>query len=143
VCLSTCVDTYFADAPATFAVRERYAPVALEVGLPQAQLPLRPRDGDLVELAVTAHRARLLRELSMTVPDIIVTLGNPALRVLRAITEAKGGLGKLHPDARYGVEQTLVWGTRKAAWLALTHHEADRVFAEAHGRWRQSRLSRL
>jgi uracil-DNA glycosylase len=143
VCLSTCVDTYFADAPAAFAVRERYAPVALEAGLPPAQLPPRPRDGDLVELAITTHRERLLRELSMTVPEIVVTLGNPALRVLRAITETKAGPGKLHPDARYGVHQTIGWGTRKAVWLALTHHEADRVFAEAHERWRLSRLSRL
>jgi len=138
-CLTCCVDTCFIDAADDFAVSERYTPVAQELRLPQARLPLRLREAALVEIAVTDHRERLLRELSMTVPDVVVTLGNTALRVLRAITEVKTGLAKLHPDAKYGAEQPLSWGTRKAVWLPLTHHEAAPVFAQAHERWRQGR----
>jgi uracil-DNA glycosylase len=138
-CLSYCVDTYFADSTAGLAVRERYQPVAGEVALPQAQLPPRPRDGGLVALAVEAHRERLLHELSVVVPELVITLGNVALRVLRAITEAKGGLAKLHPDARYGVEQPLVLGKRQVVWLPLTLHETPPLFAEAHALWRQNR----
>ena len=137
-CLSYCLDTYFADAAAAFAVNERYQPVALEAGLPEAHLAPRLRDRALVELAVEVHRERLLHELSVVVPDVVVTLGNAALRVLRGITEATGG-GKLHHDARYGVEQPLVIRNRKAVWLALTHHEGAPIFAEAHARWLQSR----
>jgi uracil-DNA glycosylase len=141
-CLSYCVDTCFADAAVGFAVSDRYQPVASEAGLPEARLPPRPRDGALVALAVEAHRQRLLRELAMVVPEIVVTLGNAALRVLRAITEAKGGLARLHPDASYGLEQPLTFGTRRAAWIALTHHEAAPIYAEAHACWRERLSSR-
>ncbi len=135
-CLTYCATTCFVDAAADFAVNERYAPVASNLGLPQACLLLRPRETALVETTVTDHRERLLRELSMTVPELVVTLGNAALRVMRAITEARAGPGRLHPDAKYGVAQPLAWGGRKAAWLPLTHHESAPIFAEAHERWR-------
>ena len=137
-CLSYCVDTCLVDGAAAFAVDERYRPFALEARLPEAHLRRRPRDGAFVELAVTSHRARLLHELSVVVPEVVVTLGNPALRVLRAITEAKRGLARLHADARYGVPEPLSIGRRSVSWVALTHHEAPGVFREAHERWKGS-----
>jgi hypothetical protein len=138
-CLSYCLDTYCTDGAATFAVKERYQPFAREAGLPEAHLEPRPRDGALVELAVEVHRERLLHELSVVVPEIVVTLGNAALRVLRAVTESKSGPGKLHPDDRYGAMHPLAIGKRHTLWLALTHPEAAPSYAEAHTRWLQSR----
>ena len=138
-CISCCVDTYLADSAAAFAVRERYQPVASEAGLPPAKLPLRPRDGALVALTVEAHRERLLHEVSVVVPEIVVTLGHVALRVLRAITETRSGLGRLRPDARYGVMLPITIGKRNALCLPLTHPEKPPLFAEAHERWLQSR----
>jgi len=80
-CLSTCVDTYFADAPMAFAMTDRYQPWAREAGLPEGGLAQQPRDGALVEVAVAAHGERLFHERSVTVPEMVVTLGNAALRV--------------------------------------------------------------
>jgi hypothetical protein len=137
VCLSYCLDTYCTDGAAAFGVNERYRPFAREAGLPETQLTLRPRDGALVKIAFDVHRERLLHELSVVVPEVVVTLGNAALRVLRAVTDAKAGLAKLHSDERYGVVQPLAIGRHHAVWLPLTHHEAAPVFAEAHARWRQ------
>lgn len=137
-CFSHCVDTYCTDGAAAFAVKERYQPFAREAGLPEAALEPLPREGGLVERALTLHRDRLQHELSVVVPELVVTLGNAALRVLRAVTEAKGGLGKLHPDERYGVPQPLAVGRRHTLWLALTHHDVPPAYVEAHARWRRS-----
>ena len=90
-CFSYCVDTYHCtDAGIAFAVDERYQPFAREAGLPEARLEPHPRAGALVELAVTMHRERLLKELSVVVPEIVVTLGHVPHRVLRAISPGAG-----------------------------------------------------
>jgi hypothetical protein len=137
-CLSTCVDTYLASAAQVFAVTERYQPWAREAGLPEASSPPQPRE-DLVELAVAAHGERILHELSVTVPELVVTLGNGALRVVRTITEAKRGPGRLRPDASYGVEHTLDLGKRSAIWLALAQPCPPNEWAQAHALWREGR----
>jgi len=138
-CLSCCVDTYhYTDPGIAFAVDERYQPFAREAGLPGACLAPRPREGAFVELAVTGHRERLLKELSVVVPEIVVTLGHAPYRVLRTITEMQGG-GKLRPDASYGVEQPLTVGGRKTLWLALSAPNPSPEYAEVHARWRQQR----
>lgn len=138
-CFSTCVDTYFTDAAGAFAVIDRYEPVARDAGLPPAHLPLRPRDGGVVELAVASHGERLSKELSVVVPEMVITLGNAALRVLRVVTQTKDGPAKLHPDARYGVEQPLLIGKRRTIRLPLTHPNSPGVFEKAHMRWVRSR----
>jgi hypothetical protein len=134
-CLSTCVDTYFTDGPMVHGLADRYQPWAREVGLPEARLAPHLRDGALVELAVTEHRERLLHELSVVVPELVVTLGSVPLRVLRAITETKQGPAKLRPDAGYGVEHPLVIGRRSTIWLPLTAVGTPAEYAEAHSRW--------
>ncbi|HEY8087944.1 MAG TPA: hypothetical protein VIF09_08865 [Polyangiaceae bacterium] len=134
-CLSFCVDTYRADGGVARAIAERYQPFALEAGLPEARLEARPREGAFVELAVTMHGERLLKELSVVVPEIVVTLGGGPHRVLRAITEMKGGR-RLRPDASYGVEQPLTVGGRKTRWLALCAPDPSTEYAEVHARWR-------
>jgi hypothetical protein len=138
-CLSCCLDTYhFTDPGVAFGVDGRYRPFALEAGLPEARLAPRPRDSAFVELAVTLHRERLLKELSVVVPEIVVTLGGAPHRVLRAITETRGGR-KLRPDASYGVEQPLTVGGRKTLWIALCAPDPPAEYAETHARWSQQR----
>lgn len=135
-CLSTCLDTYFADPVMAFAIEERYQPWARDAGMPEARLQPQPRDGALLELAVTSHRERLLHELSVVVPERVITLGKTALRVLRAITETNVGPARLHPDDRYGVEHPLTLGRRSTLWLALARPQPSPEYAMAHERWR-------
>jgi len=138
-CLSYCVDTYhFTDPGVAFGVDERYQTFAREAGLPEARLAPRPSGGAFVELAVTAHRERLLKELSVVVPELVVTLGGAPYRVLRAVAELRTG-GKLRPDASYGVEQALTVGGRQTRWMALCEPNPSTEHAEAHARWRQQR----
>jgi hypothetical protein len=138
-CLSYCLDTYHCpDTGIAFGVDGRYRPFALEAGLPEARLAPLPRGGAFVELAVTMHRERLLKELSVVVPELIVTLGGAADRVLREVVGNRGA-GKLHPGASYGVERPLTVGTRKTVWLPLSSPEPSPDYAEAHARWRQTR----
>ncbi len=140
-CLSSCVDTYHCpDAGVTFAVDERYQPFAREAGLPEARLEPRPRESAFVELAVTMHRERLLKELSVVVPELVVTLGTAPHRVLRAITEMRGGR-KLRPDASYGVEHPLTIGGRKTQWIGLCPPDPSPEYAEVHARWREQRTT--
>jgi hypothetical protein len=139
-CLSYCLDTYHCTDPGiAFGVDERYQSFAREAGLPEARLAQRPRTGALVELAVTLHRERLLKELSVVVPEIVVTLGHAPYRVLRAISETKGG-GKLRPDASYGAEQPLTVGGRKTVWIALSDPNPSSEYEEVHARWQQQRV---
>jgi hypothetical protein len=138
-CLSYCLDTYAcADLGVVFALDERYQPFAREAGLPEADLAPRPRESALVEQAILMHRERLLKELSVVVPEIVVTLGGSPHRVLRAIAEIQGGR-KLRPDASYGVEQPLTVGGRKTRWIALCASEPSPPYAELHALWRQHR----
>jgi hypothetical protein len=137
-CFSCCLDTYYADSAISFAVSERYWPFAREAGLPEAHLERHPRDGALVTLAATEHRERLLKELSVVVPDMVVTLGGPPHRVLRAVAHLEGAR-RLRPDESYGVEQVVTIGKRKTQWIALTHAYPPPLYAEAHARWRQKR----
>jgi hypothetical protein len=138
-CLSYCLDTYHRPDPGiAFGVDERYQPFAREAGLPEARLEPLPRGGAFVELAVTMHRERLLKELSVVVPELVVTLGGPAHRVLRAVASSQGG-GKLHPGETYGVEQPLEVGGRKTIGMALCAPDPSAEYVEAHARWRERR----
>jgi hypothetical protein len=138
-CFSYCVDTYLVpDSAAAFVVHERYQPFAREAGLAESHLAAPVREGAFVELAVTAHRERLLHELSVVVPEIVVTLGNAVVRVVREITATRSRR-RLRPDETYGAAHSLTLGKREAVWLALTDPDPEPSFAEAHTRWMQSR----
>jgi hypothetical protein len=91
-----------------------------------------------VELAVTTHRERLRKELSVVVPELVVTLGGGPRRVLRAVADVREG-GRLRPDASYGVELPLTVRGRKTRWLALCEPNPSAEYTEAHARWRQQR----
>jgi hypothetical protein len=138
-CLSYCVDTYsFSDSGVAFGVEDRYQPFARQAGLPEARLAPRPSGGAFVELAVTTHRERLRKELSVVVPELVVTLGGGPRRVLRAVADVREG-GRLRPDASYGVELPLTVRGRKTRWLALCEPNPSAEYTEAHARWRQQR----
>jgi hypothetical protein len=135
-CITDVLNTYFSSTGGAGRVADTYAPFAARVGLPAARLANHPSENIIVEQAVQRHRDRLLRELGDVAPDIVVTLGNAALRVLRAITGASDAPTKLRADSNYGAEIALSVEGQNMTWLPLAHPAAPKAYQEAHLRWR-------
>ena len=105
-CITDCLDTYFSSADGAARVADTYRPFAEKAGLPLARLPLHPSEDTIAEQGVRLHRGRLLRELSQAAPDIVVTLGNAALRVIRltAAQNDASGQARCRPELRQGAD---------------------------------------
>ena len=71
----------------------------------------------------------------MAKPEVIVTLGNAALRVLRELLFALGGPDALHADADYGKELLVTVAGVTARWLPLVHPAAPKPYQVAHAAW--------
>jgi hypothetical protein len=138
-CITDCLDTYFSSEDGAARVADTYQPFAEKAGLPLARLALHPSEDTIAEQGVRLHRGRLLRELSQAAPDIVVTLGNAALRVMRLTAAQNDGPAKLAADPSYGRERTLSAGGRRIKWLPLAHPAAPSAYKEAHARWRRAR----
>jgi uracil-DNA glycosylase len=139
VCITDVLNTYFSSTGGAVRVRETYAPFANRAGLPAAHLPEHPSEDFIVERGAKLHRERLHRELGATAPDVVVTLGNAALRLVRTIGAASDAPVKLAADSEYGREQSLRIGGQEMLWLPLAHPAAPRVYQEAHARWCRDR----
>jgi uracil-DNA glycosylase len=136
--ITDCLDTYFSSTGGAARMAETYVSFAERVRLPAAHLPPHPSEASIVEQGVRHHRDRLLRELAAAAPDVVVTLGNAALRVLRIVTGANHAPAKLRADSQYGAKLELVVEGRHIAWLPLAHPAAPRVYQDAHERWRRT-----
>jgi hypothetical protein len=101
-CITDCVDTYFASTDGARRIADTYAPFAMQVGLPAARLDPHPSEVAIATQSSRHHNDRLRRELSDAEPDIVVTLGNAALRVFRGMAGKMGDVWKLRADASYG-----------------------------------------
>jgi hypothetical protein len=134
VCLSTCFETYFTESAMDFAVTDRYQPWARDAGLPEAHLRARPALGEALTLIVETQRERLLHELSVTVPETVVTVGTFPLKVMRLITGDRSA-AKLRPDESYGAARPLTVGRRSFRWIALASSLGTPDYAAAHARW--------
>lgn len=139
--LTDCVDTYFVkDGPSSQqrAIDTRYAPFAKERRLPAATLPPRPAPRELVRIATRDHAARLRAELLESAAPLVITLGNEALAVLRAIANHEGIPAKLDPaPAAYGREGRVQIEDHTARVIPCIHpgQHAD-VWTRAHTAWK-------
>jgi hypothetical protein len=141
-CITDCIDLYFSSSGGAARIADTYKPFAERVGLPAVRLSAHPSENDIVKQGARFHSERLLRELSNAAPDIVVTLGNAALRVLRAVAGVTtDGPSKLQADSSYGAELALSVGGRRMTWLPLAHPAAPRVYQDAHSRWCRTRTS--
>ena len=112
-------------------------------GLERADLPERPSVDQLVELAVTEHRARLRMELVEADAPILITLGEEARRVLAGIADEAAG-PPLTPLTRgpavaaaYGRPGSVTIDNRTIGrWYALAHPgNRDTYWAGLHASW--------
>lgn len=137
--ITDCLDTYRASVGGAARILDTYSGFARESGLPQANVAPHPSEAAIVKEALQEHRERLLDELEVARPDVVVTLGNAALRVLREISEveANDDPGKaLRADpASYGQRRPVRLGSRLAEWLPLAHPAAPAPYQQAHEAW--------
>lgn len=149
-------ETWFTDAVDRFFVKRGsrarpeqgdvidavYTPFAHRVGLPAASLPTRPNPSDLIRLAVTEHRDRLLSDIAASETSVVVTLGEEARRVLADIADHAEGPPTVALESRTG--QTDAYGEpgqirvagRSAAWFAVTHPgNRSQAWRELHDLW--------
>lgn len=99
-------------------------------------------DGGIVREAREGHLERLSRELDTARPELIVTLGNAALRALRLLVEIDSGdPGPALAKARYGAEVQARFGARPIRRLPLVHpRSGERIpkWRQIHLRWVES-----
>ena len=135
VWITDALDTYRASTGQGKRIADTYEPFAETIGLPSAVLPVHPDEGDIVAEAVAQQLGRLRDELRVAVPELVVTLGNAALRVMRHLVEAKDAPTRLRVEG-YGERLPSHFEGRAIEWLPLAHPAAPEVYQRAHAGWK-------
>ncbi len=136
--ITDCLDTYRASTGVGVRLADTYEPFARAHSLPSAVLRPHPDENDIVREARADHLDRLRSELRTAALELIVTLGNAALRVARYLVEVEDAPARLSPNG-YGARLTSRFEGRAVAWLPLAHPATPAVYQEAHARWRIGR----
>jgi uracil-DNA glycosylase len=138
--ITDCLDTARLNAGQQRRIRETYLPVIGRLGLSTPNMDLTPTgESSIVWEARQGHLGRLSRELDTARPELIVTLGNAALRVLRLLVEIDSGdPGTALAETKYGAEVRARLGARPVRWLPLVHpRSGERIpkWRQIHMRW--------
>lgn len=137
--VTDCLDTYHASTGASARVADTYRPFAEAFRLRPAVLKGHPNETAVVREALANHRARLLSELRSAKPELVVTLGNAALRVVHELLGVP--LTKLAADGYYGKECMGTLDGHAVRCLPLAHPAAPEKYQEAHAHWREARMA--
>jgi uracil-DNA glycosylase len=125
------------------AMRERYNPWAAQHDLAPYDLPDRPTPSALIARAVTEHADRLRDEIHASGTDLIITLGDEALRVLGRVLGIAQTIGtRVVADGSYGERRSVTVDGRRLTVIPLVHpgqHHA--VWRGCHDRWVQRRIN--
>lgn len=132
--ITDCLDTYRASVKMRAAVEDVYQPFAREFTLPEAELASHPSEAQIVGEAIGRHLDRLHGEIATAAPDVIVTLGNAALRVLRELLGDSAAPTKLSVPG-YGTERSASINGGQLTWWPLAHPAAPASYQAAHGDW--------
>jgi uracil-DNA glycosylase len=134
VWLTDCLDTYRGSLTGAVRMDDTYNPWARSAGLLPAAVRRHPSEADIVREALVLQRARLMRELSAARPELIITLGNAPLRVLRSLLGAED-LPTFLTLEQYGAQHTVRIGGRSVRCLALAHPGALARYRSVHVQW--------
>ena len=133
--LSDCLDTYHLSDGMNAAIKRSYNPLAARLNLPAVSLPAHP---DTQRIVNQAQPTRLVRELHDAKPEMIVTLGEAALEVMRTLLNGQGPT-RLEHDAGYGSPVAVEFEGRRSNWYPLVHPGQRRAaWRTAHKKWMAS-----
>jgi uracil-DNA glycosylase len=140
--LIDCLDTYRCSIGLAARLKDTYEPLALKYGWPAYNLLPHPDENKIVSEALACHRDRLNNELASAHPELVVTLGNAALRVFKELAL------EISPEAS---EKLSLWpgfygrrfrvklsSGRYADWIPLAHPAAPPRYQQAHYIWVKS-----
>ncbi len=136
--ITDCIDTYFSSDGASDAIKRTREMNLFSHEFKWPSLCSHPSEKYIVE---NAQITRLLQELLIAQPQLIITLGNAALKVCRdqlvhPIDTVPDTLGLENYGIRYRVKLKGTSGKdHLAELLPLAHPAAPRVYQVAHAAW--------
>jgi uracil-DNA glycosylase len=136
-CVTDCLTEYHCSVKLLGRLRDTYEPFAKEAGLPQASLPEHPSEHEIVRRTISGEMHRLDALIRAVKPELIVTLGNAALRVMRVLLGDPIGPHSLSPQ-KYGESIRIFRAGLVTLRYPLAHPAAPRPYQEAHLRWIES-----
>jgi hypothetical protein len=95
-------------------------------------------ENDIVTEALREEADRLTAQVQAADPELVVTLGNAAARVLATLGEQPDREAVLRADT-YGQERQVTIASRTIPWQALVHPATTKAWAERHVAWQGTR----
>lgn len=132
--ITDCLDTYRTSSGMAAAIESVYQPFATSQDLPAAHLATHPDESAIVREALEGHLARLGSELNEARADLVVTLGNAALRVMARLLDSGQAPKKLSPED-YGGTIAATFQEQEFEWIPLAHPAAPAAYQDAHRQW--------
>lgn len=135
--ITDCLNTYFESTGAAKRMDSKEIRGAVDsLGIPPRSHSPHPSESQIVQLAVDGQLERLNKELATARPEIIVTLGNAALHVLRQIALfGDASIMKLRADSTYGAAIQIEIQGNLCLWVPLAHPAAPKIYQERHRQW--------
>lgn len=133
--ITDCLDTYRQSKPALRALEARSVKAVLRkhaIAAPQHQE--HPSEDAIVAEALEQHQRRIQAELEEARPELVVSLGNAALRVLRDLVD-HAAPSRLSCGPEYGERRSIRFGGLPAEWIPLAHPAAPGRYQRAHYVW--------
>jgi uracil-DNA glycosylase len=130
--IADCLDTYRLSNGARKALDDTYDSARHRYGWPAWNLRAHPSEGEVTREALSRHQDRLRAELTTCEPELVVSLGNAALRVMGTLLSA--GPDRLDVDG-YGERLNVALAGHAVEWLPLAHPAAPQRYQAAHQEW--------
>jgi uracil-DNA glycosylase len=133
--ITDCLTTARSSTGVARRLEDRYQRVVAELGAPTANLGHHPSENNIVQEALAEHSQRLVAQVSAAKPELVITLGNAAARVLGALSGSPAG-ATLHVDT-YGKDRHIRIAEVSCRWQALIHPAAPHIWQRRHEEWRR------
>ena len=134
--ITDCLPTYHASVDVANAIEERFKPVMSHFSRPMPQLPDHPSEDEIVASATQSSRLGELRtEIAAASPEVVISLGNAAARVLRKMLDVELGPERLNAKG-YG-DVIDLRPEHQIVWYPLAHPGVTRAgpWSDRHDGW--------